>query len=427
MMPTKHEVVSSSSPSFSARKCTKPSTNEQKSKISLCRCSVCQEEIVEPNGKKVGQDAIYCDGACQAWLHRKCAGLPKDRFKLVSESNDPFYCPHCRLELQRDEISHLKVEVAELRSELTNLRNTLVTHSLPVEPTSDPTGSGDQSQPSPGSNPKLKLKLQSSADLQRKFNIVVYGLEESQTGTPKHARKLQDMQKAESVFTALDSSVICQSIRDCYRLGKYRPLHKRPRPVLIQLNRTSDVSEILAKRGSVKKPIVIKPDLSPEQRKCETTLMRKRWALIQSGVDRASIKIRQSKLYINNVIHGTASGVTYMVATNLPSVQSPPSFSTNNSEDTEQSSKSSSDRHPDPARTLPIPSQLNSTQLTTTASSPQFPPPTNMQSKPTQSYAAACSSQTSLATSSTTKTDPAPICTTVLTPAKHKNDSLRSV
>ena len=149
MMPTKHDVqVPSSSPSFSVRKCTKSNSNRHKSKNSLCRCSVCLEEIVEPNGKKEGQDAIYCDGVCQAWLHRKCAGLPKDRFKLVSESNDRFYCPHCRLELQRDEISHLKVAVAELSSELTKLRNTLATHSLPTRPTLDQTGSDDQSQPS---------------------------------------------------------------------------------------------------------------------------------------------------------------------------------------------------------------------------------------------------------------------------------------
>ena len=177
--------------------------------------------------KRPGNEA-NCDGACQAWLHRNCAGLPKDRFKLVSESNDQFYCPNCKIEFQRDEISHLKVAVAELSSELTKLKNMLVANSLPVEPTSDPTGSGDQSQPSPGSNLKLKLKPQSSADHQRKLNIIMYRLEESHTGTPKHASKLQDMQKAESVIAALDSSVISQSIRDCYRLGKYLSLHKHP-------------------------------------------------------------------------------------------------------------------------------------------------------------------------------------------------------
>ena len=114
------------------------------------------------------------------------------------------------------------------------------------------------------------------------------------------------------MISALDCSVISQSIRDCYRLGKYRLLHKRPCPILIQLNRTSDVREILASRGSVQKPVVIKLDLSPEQRKCEATLMRERWALIQSGVDRTSINIRQTRLYINSIIHGTASGATYI-------------------------------------------------------------------------------------------------------------------
>ena len=103
------------------------------------------------------------------------------------------------------------------------------------------------------------------------------------------------------MIAALDCSAISQSIRDCYRWGKYRPLHERPRPILVQLKRTSDVSEILTKRGSLKKTIVVKPGLSPEQRKCESTLMRERWALIKSCVDRTSIKIRQPKLFINNM------------------------------------------------------------------------------------------------------------------------------
>ena len=116
--------------------------------------------------------------------------------------------------------------------------------------------------------------------------IVMYDLDESQKGTPKHTRKLQDMQKVESMMAALDCSDISQSLRDCFRLGRYCPLHKCPRHVLVQLNRTSEVCEILAKRGSLQNPVVIEPYLSPEQRKCEATLMCKRGALIQSDVHR---------------------------------------------------------------------------------------------------------------------------------------------
>ena len=99
----------------------------------------------------------------------------------------------------------------------------------------------------------------------------------------------------------------------------------------------------------------------------------------------------------------------YMAPSNVPRAQSPPNSLANNFDHTEQSSKSSSNRHPDSAWSPPIPSQLSSIQLTSTASSSQFPPLTNTQSKPTQLYAAACPSQTSLTSSSTTKTDPAPI------------------
>ena len=110
-MHTKQDTASSSSPSSSIKKGTKPST--QKIKTPLCLCSVCLEEIEESCGRKEGHDAIYCDGVCQAWLHRQCAGLSKPRFKLVSESKDLFHCPQCRLESQRDEIQQLKSTVTE--------------------------------------------------------------------------------------------------------------------------------------------------------------------------------------------------------------------------------------------------------------------------------------------------------------------------
>ena len=41
---------------------------------------------------------------------------------LVRECNNPFYCPHCRLELQCGKIFHLKVVVTDLTLKMTKLR-----------------------------------------------------------------------------------------------------------------------------------------------------------------------------------------------------------------------------------------------------------------------------------------------------------------
>ena len=42
-----------------------------------------------------GEDAIFCEGECQIWLHRKCVGLTKNAFTLISSSKEPYLCPYC--------------------------------------------------------------------------------------------------------------------------------------------------------------------------------------------------------------------------------------------------------------------------------------------------------------------------------------------
>ena len=32
-----------------------------------------------------GEDAIFCEGECQIWLHRKCVGLIKNTFTLIGK------------------------------------------------------------------------------------------------------------------------------------------------------------------------------------------------------------------------------------------------------------------------------------------------------------------------------------------------------
>lgn len=66
-----------------------------------------------------GDDAIYCDGLCNAWLHRGCAGLSGAVFKSViaAPKQTPFYCPHCRIFQMEKEISSLKSVVDTLVKE----------------------------------------------------------------------------------------------------------------------------------------------------------------------------------------------------------------------------------------------------------------------------------------------------------------------
>ena len=116
-----------------------------------------------------------------------------------------------------------------------------------------------------------------------------------------------------SIFTNLVSSITSQSIRDCSRLGKYNE-QRRPRPILVHLNQANDVAILLSKRSSLSNPIVLKPFPSPEERANEVILLKERWSLIQSGVERGLIKIYNSRLYINGDLHSEVINSRYQLS-----------------------------------------------------------------------------------------------------------------
>lgn len=108
------------------------SAKEKKSTESrnLDQCPVCEEFVEDKSELCQGQNAILCEGA---WLHRRCAGLSQVAFKAARSSNLKFYCSHCRLDIQANEIASLKASMESLRSELDDLRNKV---SSPTSPSS---------------------------------------------------------------------------------------------------------------------------------------------------------------------------------------------------------------------------------------------------------------------------------------------------
>ena len=51
-------------------------------KTKQFNCDICEKTILD---KHPGEEAVFCEGSCQSWLHRRCAGLPTKHFKN--------YCP----------------------------------------------------------------------------------------------------------------------------------------------------------------------------------------------------------------------------------------------------------------------------------------------------------------------------------------------
>ena len=74
---------------------SKPPPKEKASKKAKSLvCKVCEDEVTDQSKTK---DSIFCEGMCDGWIHRYCAGLSTTAFLHFQASSEPFICPHCKL------------------------------------------------------------------------------------------------------------------------------------------------------------------------------------------------------------------------------------------------------------------------------------------------------------------------------------------
>ena len=84
------------------------------------KCAVCDQNIVD------GKDqALFCEGNCQRWFHRYCAGVAVNHFETLSSTSQPFHCAGCFQQLCNAEMMMLRESVCSLKEEVTELRNAL--------------------------------------------------------------------------------------------------------------------------------------------------------------------------------------------------------------------------------------------------------------------------------------------------------------
>ena len=67
-----------------------PKRNAKGGKTSQADCLICDEPILEQSENCVGDDAVFCEGSCQGWLHRKCAGVTRPAFDKLGESDTQY-------------------------------------------------------------------------------------------------------------------------------------------------------------------------------------------------------------------------------------------------------------------------------------------------------------------------------------------------
>ena len=260
--------------------------------------------------------------------------MSKSAFQLVSTTSEPFYCPHCALSLQRKEIITLKASVdqlfskeivflkstiSQLTSEISSLKEKLATVAPHNSTNSHPrqNWSVDPANP-PAVTPQQNTPTQHTSVSNRRFNVVISGIFELPKGSSRYTRNHNDFKAVSSIISEIEThSNHSSSIRDCRRLGRYDETKPSPRPILVSLISTADVSNILACCHHLKQPISIKPDLSPPERKIRVTLLHERWKLINSGTDRSSIKLRNSSIFINGHLYGKVTNGIFSLSPTL--------------------------------------------------------------------------------------------------------------
>ena len=86
---------------------------------------------------------------------------------------------------------------------------------------------------------------------------------------------------------------------------------------MVSLLRISDAQSILSHRRQLasKPGIRIRPDLSLEERKTQSILLKERWSLIQAGTERSLIRITGAHLYVNKQKYGSVSDGEFVRST----------------------------------------------------------------------------------------------------------------
>ena len=100
---------------------TPPKVSEKKNKKEDVICIICDSIVLEDNEddeEQIGDEAIFCEGLCQGWLHRKCAGLSNTFFKKFTGTNRKFLCVFCQLFEQVTLVEELREDVNNLKAKL---------------------------------------------------------------------------------------------------------------------------------------------------------------------------------------------------------------------------------------------------------------------------------------------------------------------
>ena len=104
-----------------------PSGSDEANETACQTCPICALVILESTNDVEGHEALLCDGSCNQWYHRWCAGVSKACYEALSGTEDPFFCPSCTATKQQKSILELQSSVRSLSDEVRELKALVAT------------------------------------------------------------------------------------------------------------------------------------------------------------------------------------------------------------------------------------------------------------------------------------------------------------
>jgi len=171
-------------------------------------------------------------------------------------------------------------------ADICELKNKIETLSKKIqESTSEPARVGDSN------------KITVNNDL-TKYRIKISGVPEAPSSLKTNERQEHERSCIKNIFNFMQLENIM--LNDSFRLGKFREGSERPRSIIATLSSVWDRNKILQNASLLKDysaAIFISPALSANDRLLEKKLLKKRWEMINNGIDKKDLKIRNLKLY----------------------------------------------------------------------------------------------------------------------------------
>lgn len=231
-------------------------------------CVICNKIIADHSTSHDGEDAVYCEGKCSAWMHRHCAGLSVPHFSQISSSDDPFLCVYCTLSNQASEIKDLKKLLQSLTADLTNLSKK-VTNQETSTSSDGPVPFSNPAQVASSDIPTTVASLlaEEKEKDRRRLNLIVHQLIEP-TESDVQKRKECDIKEASNIIQNYIG--VSASITNAVRLGKKGA---KPRLLKVSVGSRQEKASILKNCTKLRnkehpndiQKIYITPDLTPKE------------------------------------------------------------------------------------------------------------------------------------------------------------------